>query len=181
VRSTDQSHPACCYISAKCCFLPSCISLLIGGSFLVIGCGPTAHSVSHSVTAEGVEVPARTTSTREPDVEQLFPEGPCRAATICNEDNPSLPYLEVDGTNLCFGFDEDARCDCAAQLGIVLNPELPEGPCRRAVPCDQTGPLFGPFVEVDGRMICFVDGEALCACADEFGVREQTSSCNGWY
>lgn len=173
------------------CYRAAVLACVVaGGTIQVFGCGANrsspsrpdhvAETSSHAKSPfpeEGTSPQASSGSAAE----TLPPEGPCREGVLCNASSARFPYLEFGERALCFAFREDARMDCAEKLGIVLNPDLPWGPCRRAVGCQYTGPLFEPLIEVDGRTLCFLDHDAMCACADEFGVRDETRVCNYWY
>jgi len=57
---------------------------------------------------------------------------------------------------------------------------LPEGPCQKAVRCEDVQMLMKPYIMVDDRKVCFWEQEARCACAEQLGVDDH-EYCDGYY
>lgn len=56
---------------------------------------------------------------------------------------------------------------------------LPEGPCRRAVLCEDVQILFGPGLMFEGNELCFLDDASQCACGRQLGV-DEGDACYGY-
>lgn len=163
--------------------------VVTGGTSQVFGCGATRSGPLRPEHAAETSPHAESPFSEEdvsPQASSGFsgatlPKGPCREGVLCDAGSARFPYLTFGESAVCFTFQEDARMDCAEELGIVLNPDLPEGPCRRAIGCEYTPPPSEPLIEINGRPLCFLDDDAMCACADEFGVWEETPACSYGY
>ena len=57
---------------------------------------------------------------------------------------------------------------------------LPEGPCQKAVACEDVQALLRPYFMWDDKKVCFGDQDARCACAKQLGVDDH-EYCNGEY
>lgn len=101
-------------------------------------------------------------STRETETE---PESP---ADVLSESGGSLgkePESSREAT-------EEARHEAASGL--------PEGPCQKAVPCEEVQVPMKPYFIWEGRKICFWDQDARCECAEQLGVDDH-AFCSGLY
>ncbi len=58
---------------------------------------------------------------------------------------------------------------------------LPEGPCQRAVSCEETKVLMNPDLTIDGRKVCFWDYDVRCACAKQLEIDDYQTCDESYY